>query len=70
MQKFQHIQKTGATKHNISKNYEKIQKINMILGVFKTTLVGVVKNITADEFVAAFWRWLEPCEKSVGIGGN
>jgi hypothetical protein len=70
LQKFQQIQKTGATKNNISKNYEKIRKINMILGIFKTALVGVVTTRTADEFAAAFRRWLERCEKCVAIGGN
>jgi len=54
LQKFQQIQKTGATKNNISKNDEKIRKFNMILGVFKTALVGVVISRIKDNFAAAF----------------
>ena len=70
MQKFQQIHKTGSKINNITKNCEKIRKINMIFLVFKTALVGVVTTRTADEFAAAFRHWLERCEKFVAIGEN
>ena len=70
MQKFQQIQKTGITKNHTSKNYEKIRKINMILCVFKTALVGVVTTRAADEFAAADRQQPERCEKCGAIGKN
>ncbi len=37
---------------------------------FKNSWEGVVRTIPKDDIAAAFWWWMERCEKCVRIGGN
>ena len=56
--------------NNISKNYEKIRKINMFFEVLKIVSVGVDTTRIADGFAPAFRRCPERCEKCVAMRGN
>ncbi len=42
----------------------------MSLDEFKTKWEGVIRMLSKDDFARAFQRWLERCEKCIGISGG
>ncbi len=44
--------------------------LSMNQETFQKSWEGVVRTILKEYFAAAFRRWMEPCKKCVGIGGD
>ena len=51
-----------------TKTREELAGRHLSQEAFKTAMEGVCRSFTAEDFAAAFRRWLDSCNKCVKIG--